>query len=235
MSSPDPVVSDPDPDLADALAHAERRRAMLERLSVIGMQLAEQIGAHTAAAMAAINEDKGGDPARAFATVSRAIRLTLALEARVDAQILALRKGRTPAGWALGAQAAPHGRRSCEAARSHEIEESLRPARENLIDRDPAEDFGPGAFGEVVAAIRADLGLRSADVTSALRMTSMDVRQSSPSHFPDESRGPGLSGACDHRKPTPPPPSESKARDPDVRRGKEGFELTGREETHGSG
>ncbi len=160
MSAIPPSPADaPDPDLAEALAHAERRRAMLERLSEIGMELAEQISRHRAAAMAAINEDNGGDPTRPFATVSRSIRLTLALEARVDAQILALRKGRLPAGWTLGFQIAPPVRRPCEPARSGEIADSLRPARENLTERDPFEDFKDGAFEEAVAAIRADLGL----------------------------------------------------------------------------
>jgi hypothetical protein len=137
MSS-DPATADP--HLADALAHAERRRAVLVRLSVIGMELAERVGAHSAAAMAAINEDKGGDPTRAFATLSRAIRLTLALEARVGAQVLALRNHRLPPGWAPGVQPAPHQRRPCR--------ETWRgdATRENLIDRDPSEDAEYG-FG----------------------------------------------------------------------------------------
>ena len=66
-------------------------------MSDVGMNLVEQIGAHAAAAMAAVNEPRAGDPGRAFATVSRAVRMTLALEGRVDGEILALHRGEFPA------------------------------------------------------------------------------------------------------------------------------------------
>ncbi len=130
-----------DPHRAEALANAERRRAMLARLAEIGMELAEQIGAHTAAAMAAINEDKAGDPTRPFATVARAVRLTLALEARVDAQILALRNGKLPLGWGASGE----GRPRSDAPR-REAGESSHPAREDLYDREVFEDSGRSAW-----------------------------------------------------------------------------------------
>ena len=116
---------------------------MLERLAEIGMHLAEQVGAHVAASMAAINEDKAGDPTRAFATVSRSLRLTLAMEARVDRQILALRKGEPPH---------DEPSRACRSA-SAGIQQTSRaraaaPERhESLLEYDPYEgregDFPP--------------------------------------------------------------------------------------------
>ncbi len=142
-------ASTDDPHLAAALAKAERRQALLEELTDIGMNLARQIDAHAAAAMAAINEEHGGDPARAFATLSRAVRLTLAMEARVDAQILALRNGRVPAGW--GAAAANRRESPTCAARSSEGPGSLR---ENLTDWEDDEAIlaappPPAEAGEV--------------------------------------------------------------------------------------
>ncbi len=97
INPPQPLPEREDPHVAAAIARAERRCAMLERLSEIGMELAEQIGAHSAAARAAVNEEAGGDPTRAYATVSRAVRMTLALQARFDDHILALRRGQLPA------------------------------------------------------------------------------------------------------------------------------------------
>ncbi len=89
-----PAFSDSeDPHVATAIARAERRRSKLERMSDIGMDLVEQVGVHAAA----VTEKREGDPCRAFAVVSRAVRMTLALEARVDDQILAMRRGEFPA------------------------------------------------------------------------------------------------------------------------------------------
>src|SRR5579875_2808111 len=122
-----------DPNIADALAQAERRRAILGELAELGLYLARQVSAHAAAAMSAINEDNGGDPTRAFATVSRSVRLTLAMEARLDAQILALRNGKTPAGWGGTCPAPPRTGSS--------------PANVGLDAEEPARE-GPGALRE---------------------------------------------------------------------------------------
>lgn len=119
-----------DPHVAAAIARAEQRRARLERLSEIGMALAEQVGAHAAAAMAAVNEEAGGDPARAFATVSRAVRMTLALEARFDDQIMAMRRGQLPA---------PRGYRSMPADKAGEAEAAHMVARQPDPRRDRAD------------------------------------------------------------------------------------------------
>ena len=168
MSLPD------DPHLADALAQAERRRAMLAELAEIGMNLARDVGAHAAAAMSAINEDNGGDPTRAFATVSRAVRLTLAMEARNDAHILALRKGRVPAGW--GAAAATV--RAVSVSRSGDSAgEGPGALRENLIDREDDEAFLDLPFDEQVETIRRDLGVAGEAAPGSKAGTGCGLRQ----------------------------------------------------------
>ena len=81
----------PDPRLAVALARAERRLDLLQELAGMGMALARELnqrfieGPH--------RPEPRPDPARAFAAVSRAVRLTLILEARTEKQILAWRRG----------------------------------------------------------------------------------------------------------------------------------------------
>jgi hypothetical protein len=86
------------PHIAAAIARAERRREMLERLSNLGLQLAEDLAERATQAPRPL---AGGDPppeprhepGRAFAAVSRAVRFTLALEAKIDREILALLRG----------------------------------------------------------------------------------------------------------------------------------------------
>jgi hypothetical protein len=77
-----------DPHVAAVIARAEARRVVLERLTVIGMELVEDIRARNVQA-----PEPRHDPARAFAAVSRAVRLTLAFAGRIDADILAMRNG----------------------------------------------------------------------------------------------------------------------------------------------
>jgi hypothetical protein len=71
---------------------------MLERLSNLGMRLAEEIAERAAQVPRAADPTEPApeprhDPGRAFAAVSRAVRFSLALEAKIDQQILALRRG----------------------------------------------------------------------------------------------------------------------------------------------
>ncbi len=92
MSSPcEASTAETDPRLAVALARAERRREMLERLADMGMALAAEINARFIEGPH--RPEPRPEPSRAFAAVSRAVRLTLILEARVEKQILAWRKG----------------------------------------------------------------------------------------------------------------------------------------------
>ena len=89
---------------APAVLRAERRLRLLAELADIGMELAralrpvapaspdgDRVDADGAAAQT--GQARGGDPAEAFARLSRAIRLTLALEAKTDAGLRDLKAG----------------------------------------------------------------------------------------------------------------------------------------------
>jgi hypothetical protein len=93
---PDPPAEDsPAVDEGDRLAasvvRAERRLAMLGRLAELGMQLAEELVGR--AVPGADHAEPKHDRGRSFAHVSRAVRLTLALEAKVEQDLAALRAG----------------------------------------------------------------------------------------------------------------------------------------------
>ena len=120
-----------DPALAAAVAHAENRREKLERLSDMGMIMVEQCGAHASAALAAPAEKNQVDPSRAYAVLSRAIRMTLALEARFDDHILALRRGEIPA--------APRTRAAAEPAKAADVEVAQPVAKVHDPRRDQVD------------------------------------------------------------------------------------------------
>ncbi|MGA2953811.1 MAG: hypothetical protein ABSD80_16405, partial [Caulobacteraceae bacterium] len=84
----EPAV-DPDP----AVARAERRLRLLERLTQIGMELAEALRERALNPAAGDADDKGRDPADAYARLSRAIRLTIALESKTDQALADLKAG----------------------------------------------------------------------------------------------------------------------------------------------
>ena len=94
MLPPEPTPSAPDPHVAASIARAERGLAMLDRLAVIGMAIAEEIGERIVGAP--YHPEPRHDPVRGFAAASRSVRLTLAMVTRVDAEILALRNGALP-------------------------------------------------------------------------------------------------------------------------------------------
>jgi hypothetical protein len=81
----------PDPHAAAAIARAEWRLAILAELTEIGMGLARDLGRETAEAPDTAATRR--DPADSFARLSRAIRLTLNLAARFDAELAKLRAG----------------------------------------------------------------------------------------------------------------------------------------------
>jgi hypothetical protein len=89
MSDPTSIPEDP------AVLRAERRLRLLEELSEIGMELARALrpGAGQAAPSGEETAVSQIDPADAFARISRAIRLTLALEAKTDADLRDLKAG----------------------------------------------------------------------------------------------------------------------------------------------
>jgi hypothetical protein len=139
-------VTDADPAEAPdpVIARAERRLRLLEELSEIGMELAralcrealaaanpaESAAAETAADVAdlaaAPTATGTRDPANAFARISRAIRLTLALEARTDEALRDLRAG----------VVAEREARRVEAGRRAAIEAEARSkARRDTVER----------------------------------------------------------------------------------------------------
>jgi hypothetical protein len=178
----------PDP----AILRAERRLRMLEELSEIGMDLARALHRRALAAddpaEAAAPDDSEtaasptptGDPSVAFARISRAIRLTLALEARTDEALRALRAGvvaecearRAHARNRAAADAAARsaGRRDTverlviEAA-EREIDDDealndvLEALEERLADDEAYQDLDRAPLRETVERLCADLQL----------------------------------------------------------------------------
>jgi hypothetical protein len=90
--APPDAPSEPTSTAAPAIARAERRLAILGRLAELGMQIAEALTKR------AVSEPKDPEPkhdaGRSFAYVSRAVRLTVALEAKIEQDLAALREGR---------------------------------------------------------------------------------------------------------------------------------------------
>ena len=85
MSAPDPIPADTTPDPTEAFARPvlERQLLRLERLAEIGLEIAEAVGRQATGALAEGEAAVGGDnPVAAFARVSRAVRLTCALQTR---------------------------------------------------------------------------------------------------------------------------------------------------------
>jgi hypothetical protein len=100
MSTPDPALAScetpaTDTPAAGAVERAEQRLAMFRRLAELGMQLAEKLTERTLTA--ASDAEPRHDPADSFARVSRAVRLSLVLEAKADQDLAALRAGGAPA------------------------------------------------------------------------------------------------------------------------------------------
>jgi hypothetical protein len=141
--------------LDPAVLRAERRLQVLEELTKIGLDLAR--GLHRQALAAADPVDPtepaapdapapitpAGDPSVAFARISRAIRLTLALEARTDEALRALRAG--VAAEVEARRVAARNRAAAEAAaqskaRRATVENLVFEAAEREIEDDEALD-----------------------------------------------------------------------------------------------
>jgi hypothetical protein len=136
---------------------AERRLAMLGALAEVGMALIDNIGEQAAAGPI------GPEIGLLFVRVARAVRQTLALQARLesDPRLESGHRAATPA--AVEAEPAEIVERAIEADRaeadpSEDEADSTFEARERLADPDDA-DFADGPLGEIVAGICADLGV----------------------------------------------------------------------------
>ena len=164
------IVSDlADPADDPAVARAERRLALLEELAEIGMAIARSLkpGAEVEDA-----QSPGRDPAAAFAQVSRAVRLTLALEAKTEAELRDWRAGAPARREAAEAEAeAGRARRkdrvedlvltviSAEAQDNEEFGE-LYEALDERLERDAAySDFESRPLRDTVERLCRDLAL----------------------------------------------------------------------------
>jgi hypothetical protein len=76
-----------------SVARAERRLRLLEELSEIGMELARALKPGAEPDKTTAGDAPAKDPAAVFAPLSRAVRLTLALEARTDQDLRDLKAG----------------------------------------------------------------------------------------------------------------------------------------------
>jgi hypothetical protein len=194
----------PDPRLAQALDAAERRLAMLERLAEMGMEVATAIRE----TVVEFPHRPGAGPqgARAYAQVSRAVRLTLMLAARVEKSILAMRKGE------LGLEAMLTARDAADppATRAERVRAAVTPAIEReagdaedaemlrrrlnarLCESDDSGAFLSRPFHDCVKAICVDLGLDPGPILAMEGATPVQSIPPPPAH-PGECRGP------DHR------------------------------------
>lgn len=172
--------SAPEPDRA-AISPAviERGRAlgeqqlqMLTTLAEIGLDLA----AETARRVKCDPDADGAGHAMAYSRIARAVRLTIALQSKVMAELIALDEAETNGIRAREADAEAAGRRRVD-ARAHRVERIVHrivdaeiddedaadrlcgDAWERLVDDDIYGDLSDRPIGEIVALICRDLGL----------------------------------------------------------------------------
>jgi hypothetical protein len=151
----------PSTDSAAAIADAELRLAMLRRMASLGMRLVEEVCER--AINSPYHPEVKHEPCRAFATVSRAVRLTLVLQAKTEADLIALRNGKP-----VVAERASGPRETTKAAPKATADGDLDdatsdPARETLRDRERFDEFPLDPYDDCVAAIRAGFGLAPED------------------------------------------------------------------------
>ena len=167
---PAPPLPDPAARAAVALERAERRREMLEHLADWGMSLSKDIC--TRSMDSPYHPELKHDPGRSFASASRAVRLTLAMEERVEVYILALCNGVTPTPTSFGAAAAAgrgaHGSEHPgeptpaeagdeEARDIDDPRESREREWERLVEREDFEARLTGDCDACVDVVRKDL------------------------------------------------------------------------------
>jgi hypothetical protein len=198
MSKPDLISAsaDPaDPDaaadkaarMADAVERAALRLRQVQEISAVGMTLLRDLGERVAAAKAMPAGEQTGDAAAPpvdaagdFAKISRALRLTLDLEARFDEALRALQSGETVALKARREAGVRHAAEADEArlqarrekvvsqvsiaiARESETEEGdeerYEAMQERLAHDEAYDDLTDRPLREVVGQMCADIGL----------------------------------------------------------------------------
>ncbi len=180
MRAPPPPPSQPSELSRESEARATRQMRMLQELAEIGMQLARAVGRQVAERT---QEDPGGadtdlaadlaaDLALVFSRISRAVRQTIALEARLDRELLQAQKAEN----AAMAEQARAAERALARRRKHAVREAVQEALdaeacgpelealladldERLEDADDDPDFAELAIGQLVARICRQLGV----------------------------------------------------------------------------
>jgi hypothetical protein len=166
--TPDRLDKDPSDLGADAAraARAERRLVLLGELAAIGMRLAREVERQV------FDEGLAGDPGLAFSRISRAVRQTLALEARLDAdaeaqalQVSAAQKSREAARLREAKKQKDRVRRHVEGAIAanddgRDAEALELELDERLEDPDYEDELGGRPIGVIVAGICGALGVK---------------------------------------------------------------------------
>ncbi len=204
--------SPPSPD--EAAARTARHLAMLEELATIGMALARALGEQALRALdppapgAPADPPPGrGDPTLAFTRIARAVRQTIALEARIVAGEAGMprRRPNRPEPdprrdlirrllrQAAEADGAPRG------ARDREIEERLA----DELDADPEAEV---PIEEIFAAIREDLGIGLDLARQSDEVLAMIIAAEPPEPDAEAEVGPAAQPAPPSRPSGPDPP-----------------------------
>ena len=144
----------PAPDAGDEAARAEWRTQLLRRLVEVGVELAEAIGRNGLGIGPGMPRGAALGAATAFDRIARAVRMTLALQARLhaDPMLRAWRPVRRPAG-AAAAQA------GAEAAKREAKPAAAVKLGERLSDPSIEAELGDRPFGVVVQDICRGLGV----------------------------------------------------------------------------
>ncbi len=160
----DPATVAIDPSLADA----ELRLAMLKRLASLGMRVAEEIAERMV--NSPYHPEPRHEPGQALNAVARSVRLTVELQRKVMAEVVALRNGEVPP---LDPVAAPRmgmgaPLRDAEYAAPDRADAEPRERNyERLVDREDDETLADRPFEDQVETIRA--GLETSGILLPLR------------------------------------------------------------------
>lgn len=175
----------------------ERQLVMLTRLAEIGMEIAEEAGRQaTGRAGQAAEGTPMRDPGLVYVRVARAVRMTIALQARLTDDLAAQGRAAEVAQDVAKAERRRRLDRLVERAVEAELAEGddtsrLRDeARERLTDAELDAEIEGLAFTEIVARICEDLGL-SPDRTARIVAAARSAEGSPAASWPGEtSAGP---------------------------------------------
>jgi hypothetical protein len=168
-----PAHPDPSPCPGPLSERTERHLRMLAELAEIGMALARQVGRQALDAGGLDGDSLDGDLGLVFSRIARAVRQTVALEARLEADARAVEVERSAA--MAGREAAQRVRVRQQKVRLKKLveqtissEAEMRDAEnlrldldERLDDPDVDAELGWRPIGVIYAAICQDLGIKA--------------------------------------------------------------------------